>query len=210
MANVELDRKTVDTDVAVRVYHPEEDKPPEEGLEFPDCIGYLMVPLSSVLDSLVDDVEHTDSYSLQSELHPHPGKVHMGFLYRTHVILSDEEYEPLLALLESHSFLILRLLSLIHPSVSADLLPCFARAFSYRHRFIDLVSTLVRDHVTRCDDVTGRDVFRGDTVSSGLFELYMKNVAGKYLTTLLGPFFNKLINEDLDCEVRQPNHSPCS
>eukprot|EP01125_Pyxidicula_operculata_P006915 TRINITY_DN2369_c0_g3_i1.p1 TRINITY_DN2369_c0_g3~~TRINITY_DN2369_c0_g3_i1.p1 ORF type:complete len:1617 (+),score=501.06 TRINITY_DN2369_c0_g3_i1:650-4852(+) len=58
----------------------------------------------------------------------------------------------------------------------------------------------IQDHVS-ADEITGNDIFRGDSIMSALIEIFMQSECRDYLRSMLGPFIEHITSPQLPCEI---------
>ncbi|CAG7721745.1 unnamed protein product, partial [Allacma fusca] len=159
------------------------------------------------LNSLTNGEEKEEWYSL-SGITPigEWGALRLKIRYIHDLIMPLEEYSPLKELLLDSKMEAVRALADVCHSNRTTLANSLLRVFRFEKKEADLLASLAEQTVTKESETT--TLFRADSLTTTLMDLYMKSVCEDFLNAALSETINRILESKQSCELNPSKMEP--
>ncbi|ODN03089.1 Ras GTPase-activating protein 1 [Orchesella cincta] len=159
------------------------------------------------LSSLANGEEKEEWYSL-SGITPigEWGSLRLRIRYMNDLIMPQEEYSPLKELMLDTRLEAVRALADVCHSNRTTLAHALLRIFQFENKEADLLSALVEQAIYKEAETT--TLFRADSLTTTLMDLYMKNVCEDFLHAAVKETVNRILESKQSCELNPSKIEP--
>ena len=163
-------------------------------------LGQVTIDLQSLLPGHTTDAWYP-IVPLQGSKKPkkNPGTMRIKITFTLEQILPYSEYADLLELIMDSELTVAKSLARVCSSQLDEVAGTLVNIFALNNRVNDFVRTLATVEIQKTD--VGAIMFRGNTLSTKVVDIYMKMVGLDYLKDVLSHFVHEVINDPNSCEI---------